>query len=235
MCRFSSGESPFTWEVSLPDRSRVRIGASHPKGSVSYKRNGAGWEHKAIPAEVCRILKRRVRDDELTVLSEQELEQAIESATNQGARNILLRLIARRDYSRKEACDKLITYGFDYSTAKRAVDDLADIHAIDDLRYADVFIRSKIASGWGMARIERELGNKGVDIHEVEGWPYDYLDPEDEVQRALEVAARKRVSGPQAWQKLVRFIAGRGFGLDVAKRAASLALESRREEMERAY
>ena len=224
MCQSSSEDAQLVWEVHLPDRKRAYLGASHPKGSVSFKDDEGTWQHLSVPAEACRVLRRKKKGDEIRVQCEDDLKRAIEDATYTGAKNVALRLVARRDYSRKEALEKLALHGFGTSVSQRVVQELIDIHAIDDSRFADVFIRSKINAGWGLSRIERELSRRGVAAKAIEGWPYEYTDPDDELERATEIAQRKRVSAPNAWQKLVRFLVGRGFGLDVAKRAATAAL-----------
>ena len=218
--------------MSLPERGHTRLGASRPKGNVSFLEDDGHWNHMAVPAEACRVLRRRRRNDELEVHDAGELSRAIEDATYVGAKNVVLRLVARRDYSAKELRDKLKMHGFEAAAAQRVVRECEETHLIDDSRFADVFIRSKLSAGWGMARVERELARRGVDIRTVEGWPYEYLDPEDELKRALEVARRRHVSGSKAWQKLVRHLVGRGFGTDVAIEAARLALK---EEPERSW
>jgi regulatory protein len=78
-----------------------------------------------------------------------------------------------------------------------------------------------------MQRIERELEVRGIDVRDVPGWPYEYLDPEDELSRAKELAQTRRVSGPRAYEKLVRYLCTRGFTTSVASRAARQVLEER--------
>ena len=63
-----------------------------------------------------------------------------------------------------------------------------------------------------------------MDTERLPGWPYDYADPDDEFERAMGIASRKRVREPNAYAKLVRFLMGRGFSTDVSMRAAKQTL-----------
>ena len=94
------------------------------------------------------------------------------------------RLVERRDYSRKEVADKLAEDGYSHSCIDRVVERACSCRLVDDARFADVFIRTKVYAGWGAARIARELARRGVDVSSVEGWPHEYLVLEDEAAAA---------------------------------------------------
>ena len=97
-------------------------------------------------------------------------------------------------------------------------------HVIDDMRFADVYIRTKVSAGWGSRRIERELSQKGIEASDVPGWPYEYFDMDDERERAYQLASRRRLSGKNDYAKIVRFLVARGFGMGDAKDAAARVL-----------
>ncbi|MBQ6394824.1 MAG: regulatory protein RecX, partial [Atopobiaceae bacterium] len=104
-------------------------------------------------------------------------------------------------------------------------------HLIDDARFADIFIRSKVLSGWGSARIVRELKLKGIEASSVPGWPYEYLS-EDEYDRALEIARTRRDSLRRSYEKLARYLSSRGFSASVCSRVASRVVSETNEEAE---
>ena len=80
-----------------------------------------------------------------------------------------------------------------------------------------------------MGRIARELSRYGIDTKDVRGWPYEYLDPEDELERALRVAQRKRVHGARTFEKLVRYLCNTGYTTGVATRAARMTLDDEKQ------
>ena len=93
----------------------------------------------------------------------------------------------------------------------------------DDGAVCGLPARSKAAAGWGRIKIERELARRGVDATQLEGWPFGYLE-EDESETAFALASRRRLSGKNDFQKLVRFLCGRGFPMGVAMDAAKRVL-----------
>ena len=109
------------------------------------------------------------------------------------------------------------------SVADEVVARFVEVGLLDDGRFAELFARSKAAAGWGRIKIERELARRGVDATQLEGWPSDYLE-EDESETAFVLASRRRLSGKNDFQKLVRFLCGRGFPMGVAMDAAKRVL-----------
>ena len=88
-------------------------------------------------------------------------------------------------------------------------------------------MRSKCYAGWGKLRIERELSRKGIDARELPGWPESYFEDEDEKARAIELASRRRLTGKNDFQKIVRFLCGKGYPMNVSMDAARQVLEER--------
>ncbi len=214
------------WEVELPLRRQASFNTKKPRATLVIHTEGAGEERRQLPLAVGKLLASKKKADELHPGSRAELLYMVGELAKSCASARVERLVNRRDYSSTEIRQKLQMDGYAPSVVDACVERACEIGLVSDRRYADVFIRSKIAAGWGMARIERELSRRGIDVQEVAGWPYEYLDPEDEFLRALEVAGRKSVRGDRAHQKLVRFLCSRGFSLGVAIRAAHEALSS---------
>ena len=59
--------------------------------------------------------------------------------------------------------------------------------------------------------MERELARRGVDVSDIPGWPEEFFSADDERERALALASRRRLTGKNDYQKLVRFLGSRGF------------------------
>lgn len=211
-----------SWDVITPS-GQAGFSAQKPRGSVCIKESHAGTEYVSVPASVARTLE-RARRKGAEAHSRAEVLDLIDKTTRSVARERVVRLLERRDYATKEVRERLEREGFDKHVAREVCERAVRIGLINDKRFAEFFVRAKVASGWGMERIVRELGMRGIDAHELEGWPYEYLDPDEELVRAIDIASRKRVKEPNAYAKLVRFLVGRGFAYGVATSAARRVL-----------
>lgn len=78
------------------------------------------------------------------------------------ARAHALRLLDKRDYSRKLLLDKLTDRGISPADAEETVDRLCAAGLVDDRRYAGLVVRHYAAKGYGERRIRDELYRRGV-------------------------------------------------------------------------
>lgn len=218
------GEGTFSWEVYQAEGRRAYPGAPRPTASIHVTDADGNSEFIDIPASVGRRLASMKKQGQVSVNSKGALCQVLNQCTEVVAWEQLVKLFDRRDYSDAECVQKLRLAGFKRDAANAAVAKGVDCGLISNVRYADAFIRSKVNVGWGIKRIERELSKRGIQTSELVGWPYDYIDPDDEFERAMDVASRKTVRDPNKYAKLVRFLVGRGFSYDVAGRAARVRL-----------
>ncbi len=79
-----------------------------------------------------------------------------------------LRLLTRRDHSRKEIQDKLSLKGFERSQVAEVIDELSSQNWQDDGRYAEAYARVRSQKGFGPVRIAFELRQQGVDTATIE-------------------------------------------------------------------
>lgn len=133
--------------------------------------------------------------------------------------NICLRLLARREHSQRELFDKLALRGFSRQEVALVIDDLAEQHWQDDQRYADSYVRQRIASGYGPLRIRYELQQRGIaDVDpdakadEQGGWPHLLLKV-----YCNKYDTEKSLSQSE-WLKRSRFLQQRGFSGEMIKR-----------------
>ena len=190
----------FSWDVELPERGSASLGGRRPLATLAICSESHGQERIPIP----KAVGRRVISLEL-------------------ARSKAEELLNRRDYSSSELAAKLREAGYHPSVADEVVARFVEVGLLDDRRFAELFARSKAAVGGGRIKIERELARRGVDATQLEGWPSGYLE-EDESETAFALASRRRLSGKNDFQKLVRFLCGRGFPMGVAMDAAKRVL-----------
>lgn len=131
-----------------------------------------------------------------------------------------MRLLARREHSRRELLDKLALRGFERNEVEPVIDDMAEQNWQNDERFAECYVRQRIANGYGPMRIAYELqqrGITGVDLnlqaeHQAGGWQ----------NLALEVYLGKygdeKSLTANEWLKRSRFLQQRGFSGDLIKR-----------------
>lgn len=221
----ATGEGGLTWRVELPERSSYGLSsARRPKAVLHLTSEARGDEAIPIPVAVGRGLRRKARDGELSPSSRAELLFDLDSLSRRVAATRVAAMVNRRDYSAGELGDRLREEGYRDAVVEASVAHAVEVGLVDDRRFADAYVRSKVSAGWGMRRIERELARRGVDTSLLPGWPHDYLDPEEEGQRARRAAESHHVSGANQLQKMVRFLVGRGFSTSVAYDAARWAL-----------
>ena len=224
----------FQWEVVLPDRKSVALG-SRPKGTLHIESDGHGTEDFRIPLAVAKTLVSRRKAELLHPSSRAELLYELSRVEEECCRSRVEGLIDKRDYSTKELGDKLRIDGYGARVVDRAVSRASECGLVNDKRFADVFIRTKLGAGWGQARIARELELRGIDLADVEGWPHDYFTRESELDRALEMARRKHLTGKNDYERIVRFLYGRGFSGNIANTVARTVIDERQAQDEECF
>lgn len=134
-----------------------------------------------------------------------------------------IRLLARREHTRRELFAKLAGHG-DEEAIARVLADLEKAGLLSDERAAAAYVRAR-AGRYGRARLFRALAERGVAPEIIE----QALDAElaDEFSRAKAVWEKKFGTAPRdarEWAKQARFLAGRGFAPELIRRLlASLA------------
>lgn len=213
----------FSWDVELPERGSASLGGRRPLATLVICSESHGQERIPISKAVGRRLVSLLESDGEQPSGRSELLYRVRAISLELARSKAEDLLNRRDYSSSELAAKLREAGYHPSVADEVVARFVEVGLLDDGRFAELFARSKSAAGWGRIKIERELARRGVDATQLEGWPSGYLE-EDESEMAFALASRRRLSGKNDFQKLVRFLCGRGFPMGVAMDAAKRVL-----------
>lgn len=207
--------SGFEIRVELPDKNHYPS-FGRKRGSVFYVENSSDEEKILVPVAVARSLKKSLDHDEIYPTSRAELFYYLGEIAQRCATQRLANLLNRRDYACLEVSRKLQEDGYTRQTIEELIGHAKKGRALDDQRYAAIYIRSKINVGWGPKRIEKELALKGIDLNEIEGWPEEFIDLENQTERAYELASKRSLSGKNDFQKLVRFLMSRGFAMSDA-------------------
>ena len=133
-----------------------------------------------------------------------------------GIRLAAMDLLARREHSRRELRQKLLRRFRDEELVDDQLDQLAAENLQSDQRYAESFLRQRIARGHGPLRIRQEMRQKGITDGEIS----QALAEEDPDWFALAEETYRRKFGAlppediREKAKRSRFMQYRGFALD---------------------
>jgi regulatory protein len=122
-------------------------------------------------------------------------------------------MLARRDYPRDALRQRLVDVGFLELAAEEAVASLEEERLVNDVRYVEGAVASRIGRGMGPVRIRIELQHLGVATALIEA----AVDARSPVWSERATTLRHRRFGPQAPTNLkerarqVRFLLSRGF------------------------
>jgi len=83
-------------------------------------------------------------------------------ALPESAKQRALRLLERRDYSRRELVLKLTEKGESQEDAEAVADRMTELGVINDERYSRMLVRHYSAKGYGACRIKQELYRHGI-------------------------------------------------------------------------
>ena len=135
----------------------------------------------------------------------------------------IIALVNVSDRSEHSIRERLAKEGFTESAIDESVERAKAYSFINDERFAEVLVRSRIAQGKGSAGIVRELAGHGIDAESVPGWPYEFpLDYEEELDRALDLLERKPPRSKNLREGAYRRLVQKGYPSSIASSAARL-------------
>ncbi|PRY65145.1 regulatory protein [Vreelandella songnenensis] len=141
-------------------------------------------------------------------------------------REIVVQLLARREYSRAELAQKLRQKAFESADIEECLDTVAEQGLQSDVRFAESFVRSRILRGQGVIRIKGELRQRGIhqDILSEALASVEASENVDWFELARETLARRFSSpgeNPKERARRERFLAARGFDFEQIRYALS--------------
>jgi len=124
-----------------------------------------------------------------------------------------LRLLARREHSILELRRKLSGRGYEDELITSLLERLHEDDLLNEDRFAENYVRSRVRQGLGPYRIERELQERGVPAEKIETAMDPYAEQWD--QSAVKVKEKKfgveRVDDFSEQARQQRFLQYRGF------------------------
>ncbi|MBV4492552.1 recombination regulator RecX [Pseudomonas oryzicola] len=138
-------------------------------------------------------------------------------------RRTAMDLLARREHGRVELTRKLRQRGASDELIEPELDRLAQEGLLSEARYLESFIRYRSGSGYGPARIREELSQRGLARADIEQALRE--SGVEWGERMREVWQRKfagqRPHDPRSRAQQTRFLAYRGFSMDMIGRLLS--------------
>lgn len=130
-----------------------------------------------------------------------------------------MRLLTRREHSRRELLEKLQLRGHDCVVAEAVLDELAEQGWQSDRRYAESYARQRISKGYGPLRIVYEIEQRGGERIDVDAVMQETGGDWQEALKKIYVekyGLTKDLSYTE-WAKRVRFLQHRGFSQAMIK------------------
>ena len=147
----------------------------------------------------------------------------------QSAFSRIIRLCTVRDRSRRELEERLIKENYPPHEIEDALDRAVDCNLVDDMRFADAYIRARISSGKGLRGIEFDLSKHGIEAESIEGWPYSYgLGEDEQLMRALGFLETHPPRCKDVRSGAYRKLVSKGYSSSIASEAAKMWMEESR-------
>lgn len=132
----------------------------------------------------------------------------------------ITQLINIRDRSSVELFDRLVA---DYNelAVSNAIEHAQQCGLLDDMRFAEALIRTRINANKGRYGIEAELKTHNIDPYQISGWPHNFFGSDDEeLKRALMVLRKKPPTSKNKVDGAFRRLVQKGFSVSISSRAA---------------
>ena len=171
--------------------------------------------------------------ENLKVNSEVDEEKLLRIAQKENVsmcKETALRIIERSYKTEKEMQNKLIEKGYDSESVGIAINFLKEYNFINDNNYVKMYIKDRISTQ-GKQKIKYSLIRKGISDDIIEEFLED-IESEDEKSAAIELAKKKYKSISRTetdrfklWNKLCRYLVGRGYDYSVSKEVVNEVLD----------
>lgn len=138
-------------------------------------------------------------------------------------KNAAIRIIERSYKSEKEIKDKLLKKEFDMKTVYRTLSFLKEYNLIDDEKLVSMYVKDRLRNQ-GDKKIKYSLMQKGINEEIIER-ELEKLNDDDLEEMAYSLAlkkysvlSKKENDKYKLYQKLTRYLIGRGYGYDLVSR-----------------
>lgn len=140
----------------------------------------------------------------------------------------IVQLCSVRDRSQCELANRLRKDGYGEGELQEALSLALDCGLVDDMRFADAFIRARISAGKGEIAIGKDLEKHGIALSDIPQWPESYgYDEQSQVRAAVRFLQVHPPKAKDAWGAGYRKLVGKGYSSYVASKAVRMWQEER--------
>ena len=180
------------------------------------------------PKKARRSRSYRAKAAEEGTEGQEPLEEQEPQEPKTPAFEYVVKLCMVRERSSAELEKRLVEKGYNKESAQEAVQRAVECGVVDDMRFADAFIRGRVSAGKGIELVKRDLAKHGIDLEQVEGWEDLYhLDDESQLESALDFLEKHPPKAKDAWGAAYRKLTVKGYSSSVSSRAARRWSESK--------
>lgn len=140
----------------------------------------------------------------------------------------IVRLASRSEQASSKLRARLLKEGFPQEAVDAAINRACACGLVDDARYAEVLVRSRISQGRGRQGIVLELEKLGIDFPELDE-AFEECG-QTEVERAVALLDRRPPQAKNLRAAAYRRLVQKGYGSDVASSASRLWCEAQDQE-----
>jgi regulatory protein len=153
--------------------------------------------------------------------AEQDCRPAPQGLTGTRLRSYAFAVLTRKEYSKVDLIEKLMTWALDREEVITLVDELSENNYQSDQRVAEMTVRSQVRKGKGPNRIKMALRAKHLDKNLVQ----EDIAEIDWYEQAYQLKVKKYgvdvSKDPKIKAKQIRFLQYRGFEMDAIMKAIS--------------
>lgn len=145
---------------------------------------------------------------------------------NEEAKARALKILERRDVSRKMLLDKLTEKGVADADAEEVADWLCGLGVVNDERFAGLVVRHYAAKGYGERRIREELYRRGIDRELWDAALEELTGSDERLDRLLGAKLRGDAS-PENLQRTQNYLLRRGYSWEDIREATERYLSGK--------
>ena len=145
---------------------------------------------------------------------------------NEEAKARALKILERRDVSRKMLLDKLTEKGVADDDAEEVADWLCGLGVVNDERFASLIVRHYAAKGYGERRIREELYRRGIDRELWDAALEELTGSDERLDRLLGAKLRGDTS-PENLQRTQNYLLRRGYSWEDVREATERYLSGK--------
>ena len=145
---------------------------------------------------------------------------------NEEAKARALKILERRDVSRKMLLDKLTEKGVTDADAEEVADWLCGLGVVNDERFTGLVVRHYAAKGYGERRIREELYRRGIDRELWDAALEELTGSDERLDRLLGAKLRGDTS-PENLQRTQNYLLRRGYSWEDIREATERYLSGK--------